>query len=195
MFYYLSFLRPPPTQVSPSSGNILITPQIVNDLRTELCSDAHEVFYSWSSSRNRDEQENFKTISRPQKLTVWRESSAYKEIPVPLPTGARDGQIYRLHLTSSNQRSPSSPHMVYLGDERIGEQPIPVISIPILFSSRQVKMSDQDRTMHTMKQGYIERIYHIPSSGDQKIHIHLTEQTSFDLDKVCMCVFCYPHFH
>jgi hypothetical protein len=35
MFWYLSFLRPPPSAVVISSPGITITPQIANDLRTE----------------------------------------------------------------------------------------------------------------------------------------------------------------
>lgn len=35
MYYYLSFLRPPPKAVSLAQGGITITPQIANDLRTE----------------------------------------------------------------------------------------------------------------------------------------------------------------
>lgn len=34
MYYYLSFLRPPPKTASAADG-ITITPQIANDLRTE----------------------------------------------------------------------------------------------------------------------------------------------------------------
>lgn len=35
MFFYLSFLRPPPRTVSANAKDVLITPQIANDLRTE----------------------------------------------------------------------------------------------------------------------------------------------------------------
>ena len=35
MYWYLSFLRPPPVSVPISQGSITITPQIANDLRTE----------------------------------------------------------------------------------------------------------------------------------------------------------------
>lgn len=35
MYWYLSFLRPPPVSVLESSENIVITPQVANDLRTE----------------------------------------------------------------------------------------------------------------------------------------------------------------
>lgn len=35
MFYYLSFLRPPPVS-SPVNEQLVLTPQVANDLRTEL---------------------------------------------------------------------------------------------------------------------------------------------------------------
>jgi hypothetical protein len=40
MYYYLSFLRPPPSSIDIAvpSGGITITPQIANDLRTECVS-------------------------------------------------------------------------------------------------------------------------------------------------------------
>lgn len=190
MFYYLSFLRPPPLQVSPSRGNILITPQIANDLRTELFSDTHEIFYAWSSCRDRAEQKGLQTMSRPQKLTVWRENNAYKEIPVPFPNSVREGQTYRLHLTSGNQGFHSDPHIIHLGGDNIGERPFPVMSMPILFSSRPVKVSERDRSMSALKQEHVERIYRIPTGQDEQVFVNLVEQTSFDLDKVHLNSLC-----
>jgi len=35
MYWYLSFLRPPPVSVSKGTKTITITPQVANDLRTE----------------------------------------------------------------------------------------------------------------------------------------------------------------
>jgi hypothetical protein len=35
MYWYLSFLRPPPVSTPLSAGSVTITPQIANDLRTE----------------------------------------------------------------------------------------------------------------------------------------------------------------
>ncbi|OBZ66853.1 hypothetical protein A0H81_13122 [Grifola frondosa] len=172
MFFYLSFLRPPPVQASPS-GSILITPQVANDLRTEPFPDAQEIFYSWSFCPL-DQPSTFPAITKPQKLTVWRQSSAYKEISVPLPPGVREGQSYRLVLTTHGQ---GIPHVINFASAMIGEKPFPVVSMPIIFSSRKV-----GGTM-LGKQEQIERIYRIPLNVSENAFLVVKEQTSFDLDK------------
>lgn len=71
MFFYISFLRPPPTSCS---NAVSITPQIANDLRTELMDGVQDIYYSWLSVATGQE-------TKPMKLTTWRgQSSAYKEI-------------------------------------------------------------------------------------------------------------------
>lgn len=35
MYWYLSFLRPPPVYLSLPADGVVITPQVANDLRTE----------------------------------------------------------------------------------------------------------------------------------------------------------------
>ncbi|TFY81984.1 hypothetical protein EWM64_g2029 [Hericium alpestre] len=47
MYYYISFLRPPPLQ-SPLTAPITITPQVSNDLRTEPYPDPIDIFYAWT---------------------------------------------------------------------------------------------------------------------------------------------------
>ncbi|KAI0676122.1 putative methyltransferase-domain-containing protein [Trametes maxima] len=172
MFFYISFLRPPATQSFPS-GLISITPQVANDLRTESFDGAQEIYYSWSPVVT-NRTESYPSITTPQKLTTWRQSSAYKEIPVPLPQGLRDGQSYRLVLTAHGQ---GKPHIINLAASDIGERPHPVISMPILFSSR-------GRAGHGAgKQEQIERVYRIPLQPGENGFLTVREQTSFDLDK------------
>jgi len=174
MFYYLSFLRPPPS-TGPLSGPISITPQIANDLRTESLDGAQDVYYSWSPH-----QDNSKSvpslITKPVKLTTWRQSSAYKELLVPLPPAVRDGQPWRLILTSNVH---GRPHVISLKDDNLGHTPFPVMSMPIIFNSRHPK------TSVTGKQEQIERIYGFPlKSKEHDAYLTVREQTSYDLDKV-----------
>jgi len=156
MFFYISFLRPPPTACS---NTISITPQIANDLRTELFEGVQDIYYSWLSMTTGEE-------TKPMKLTTWRgQSSAYKEIPVPLPRSSMNG-AWRLVLGSS----PSSSGVRLDAGSTL---PFGVMSMPILLGKAQssktkAKLQDQ-----------IERVY---SFGEDK-RVIITEQTSFDLDK------------
>ncbi|CDO69672.1 hypothetical protein BN946_scf184851.g60 [Trametes cinnabarina] len=172
MFFYISFLRPPATHSNPS-GSITITPQVANDLRTEPFDGAQDIYYSWSPV-NPARPEPYPSITIPQKLTVWRQSSAYKEIRVPLPQGLQDGQSYRLVLTAHGQ---GRPHIINLAAHDLGARPFPVLSMPILFSSR-------GRAAHAgEKQEQIERVYRLPLHAGENGFLTVREQTSFDLDK------------
>lgn len=157
MFFYISFVRPPPTTCS---NAISITPQIANDLRTELFEGVQDIYYSWLSVATGEE-------TKPVKLTTWRgQSSAYKEIPVPLPRSSTHG-AWRLVLGSSADSSNVRLETVD------GALPFGVMSMPILLGKAQsskakAKLQDQ-----------IERVY---SFGEDK-EVRITEQTSFDLDK------------
>ncbi|KAJ7252757.1 putative methyltransferase-domain-containing protein [Mycena haematopus] len=156
MFFYVSFLRPPPTACS---NSVSITPQIANDLRTELFEGVQDIYYSWVSMTTGEE-------TRPRKLTTWRgQSSAYKEIPVPLPRSSANA-AWRLVLGSN----PSSSSVRLDAESTL---PFGVMSMPILLgkpqsSKTKPKLQDQ-----------IERVY---SFGEDK-KVVITEQTSFDLDK------------
>ncbi|KIL65568.1 hypothetical protein M378DRAFT_76761 [Amanita muscaria Koide BX008] len=188
MFYYLSFLRPPPSQAQPFQP-ISITPQIANDLRTEHYGGEQDIFYSWRqvpTSRNETP-----TATKPTKLTRWRQSTAYKEILVPVPPGVKDGQTWRLvlscgpSLNSATGAGSEEYGVIPLGDSYLGALPFPVLSMPIVFSSRIQKR------VVAQKQEKIERMYTIllPQRRDSdlsspaRVTIQLTEQTSFDLDK------------
>lgn len=181
MFYYISFLRPPPLQAS-LSGSISITPQVANDLRTELLTDEQEIFYAWSYvSTSQDQLNRLPIISKPQKLTIWRQSSAYKDISVPFPPSIREGQYCRLILSSHAERAP---HVIDLSAPALGERPLPVVSLPTLFSSRSAK--GKARTTTIEKQEQVERIYMVSLNSEREIFLTIREQTSFDLDKVCI---------
>lgn len=182
MFFYLSFLRPPPLQ-APPHGPISITPQISNDLRTEPFEKSQDLYFSWSLQT--DQPHTTESITKLLKLTTWRPSTAYKEIPVPLPPGIRQGQSWRLILTGAPQsHGRSRPDGIDLGSEEIGKSlPFPVISMPVLFNARGTK--------NVSKQEKIERMYLLPlNTGGEDTTIEsiaslrFTEQTSFDLDKV-----------
>lgn len=168
MFFYLSFLRPPPL-LAPTSNAITITPQIANDLRTEHFEGTQDIFYAWMKEGN---------PTRPIKVTTWKgQSSAYKELSIPPPPRVRDGESWILILTASP--SPNFHIDLQAKNEHLGRLPFPVLSQPIAFST---KMSAK----HTTKQEQIQRIYRLgpsPTLG-KDVLLSFTEQTSFDLDKV-----------
>ena len=168
MFYYISFLRPPPSSSAP--GSISFTPQVANDLRTELFPGTQDIYYVWLSSAQSPEDIQV----QPRKLMTWSQAVAYKEISVALPQIARPGQSWRLLLSGS----PSIQHMcVSLGNiHSTGKTPFPVISMPIRITPKPDK--------NPAKQTQIERMYCASSPSLSDLHFLLREQTSFDLDKV-----------
>jgi hypothetical protein len=173
MFYYISFLRPPPSSSTP--GAISFTPQVANDLRTELFPGTQDIYYAWLSSTESLED----TLAKPRKLMTWSQAVAYKEISLALPPNAWPGQSWRLLLSGS----ASAQHMsISLANAHsTGKEPFPVISMPIKITSKPDKAPT--------KQTQIERIYGASLCGFGVLRLLLREQTSFDLDKVI-----YPSF-
>lgn len=166
MYLYISFLRPPPVQAHPSKP-LFITPQIANDLRTEPYDHEQDIYYSWVSS----DQPIIHTV--PLKLTTWRPSHAYKEIPLPAPPRVKPGQSWSLFLCSEKW-TDEQPGVIDLASSC--GSPFPVKSMPIFFTVNPT----------SRKQGNIERTYRLPSKAAGEYHrFTLREQTSFDLDKVC----------
>jgi protein N-lysine methyltransferase METTL21D len=177
MYYYISFLRPPPNQVSPTSKNILITPQVANDLRTELFHGEVDLFLSWVPCA--PGLSSTQQATRPGKLTTWKPATAYKEIPLSMPPGVREGQTWKLVL-SADSSAPVDPR-IPLFNPSCGSVPFPVISMPILFSSRGLAAkagSKQERIQRVLSLG----LRH--NDGTAFPSVMITEQTSFDLDKV-----------
>ena len=168
MFYYISFLRPPPSSSTP--GSVSFTPQVANDLRTELFPGTLDIYYAWLTPTESPEDAKAKL----RKLRTWSQAIAYKEISVALPPNARPGQSWRLLLSGSPEIQHAS---ISLGNVySTGKTPFPVISMPI----RMAQKPDKGPS----KQTQIERIYHTCLSGVRDAHFLLREHTSFDLDKV-----------
>ncbi|KAF9219801.1 hypothetical protein BS17DRAFT_716628 [Gyrodon lividus] len=170
MFYYISFLRPPPLQASVApSEPILITPQICNDLRTEYFQESVDMYYSWSLD---SPKQNSPVITKPAKLTSWRSNNVYKEISVPRPQSLRDGQSWRLILSCGTTRKDQ---VIALDEQIIGSTPFAVASMPITFTSRPQKGTKQEQ---------IGRSYFLRGLlQESPVIFGITEQTSFDLDK------------
>ncbi|KAG6852928.1 hypothetical protein C0991_008073 [Blastosporella zonata] len=177
MFFYISFLRPPPLQ-SVAFGNIQITPQIANDLRTEPFEGSVDIFYSWSQTAGfSSSSSNREIITKPIKLTTYRQATAYKEIPVPLPPGVRDGQSWCLLLGTRLTAGPDAFSAIDIYNKDVGKAVLPVMSMPIQFGPRASRKGP--------KQEQIERVYRLRPQveDDAGVTLKITEQTSFDLDK------------
>ena len=172
MFFYAFFLRPPPTHAAPGSL-VSFTPKLANDLRTEDFTGDEELFYSWSLASPSAAASPFPELTPPQKLTVWR-PGAFKECAVPLPPRAREGEAYRLVLTT---RAHARAHVANLAAPDVGARPFPVMSVPITVTSRARGAVE--------KQQEIERVYRVPLLPGRDGFLKIREQTSFDLDKVC----------
>ena len=182
MFYYISFLRPPPLQASTEA--LLITPQISNDLRTEFLDDPIDIYYAWLLH---SPHPTSPLITKPTKLTSWRTSTAYKEIPVPRPPHldgqykSKDGSSWRLILACGTMLTGQ---LVLLGETHTtGTTPFAVSSMPVSFPRRHGPGNKP--AAKGMKQEQISRSYALcVPSRDRQIVFDITEQTSFDLDKV-----------
>ncbi|KZW01337.1 hypothetical protein EXIGLDRAFT_830080 [Exidia glandulosa HHB12029] len=161
MFFYLSFLRPPPVECAASSTSISITPQIANDLRTELYRDDIDIMYTWLSPTRAP------TTSR--KLTTWRATNAYKPLEVPLPPGLRVGDELVLVLHVGGGGAVCSIE----NPDTVGRTPLPVRSAPIRVVKRPTAAGDK-------KQEIVERTFYL---GEKIPPVRVREQTSFDLDK------------
>ncbi|KAF6753061.1 putative methyltransferase-domain-containing protein [Ephemerocybe angulata] len=177
MFFYLSFIRPPPTK-APVNNTLLITPQIANDLRTESCTTDHELFYDWVRVEDGADIQTRAAVharrasaKKPTmtKLTTWKAANAYKEVPVPLPPSVREGQMYKLVLAAvpigpvgPNASAPAntlppSTGRILLDDERLGRwHPLSVSSMPVLFTYQ---------SRGAPKQEEIERTYEFRITG------------------------------
>ncbi|KAI6126039.1 putative methyltransferase-domain-containing protein [Pisolithus croceorrhizus] len=174
MFYYLSFLRPPPAQAGlAQTEHILITPQITNDLRTEYLEDVVDIYYSWSLVPDSRHQTT-PVITRPAKLTSWRTTHAYKEISVPRPQSLRDGQSWQLILSVGATRKDQ---VIPLCSDDIGDSPFAVMSMPILFTNRPRKAVKQEEIVRS----YLLRAP--TQDASPPVVFNICEQTSFDLDK------------
>ncbi|KAF9526113.1 putative methyltransferase-domain-containing protein [Crepidotus variabilis] len=195
MFYYITFLRPPPTHAN-LHQSILITPQISNDLRTETFPDSQDLFYSWVQVlRVQNAESPLRLTTKPQKLTTWRNSSAYKAIPVQPPREVKEGQFWRLVLMSEGKSATKTqPEAIDLRQiagnleetERC-KKPLSVWSMLVLFTA---KAGGSGKGGGAGKQEHVERLYLLPghessseTTDTSLVELRLVEQTSFDLDK------------
>ncbi|KIY52967.1 hypothetical protein FISHEDRAFT_69426 [Fistulina hepatica ATCC 64428] len=173
MFYYLSFLRPPPLSASLSistkgkaaASSIIIIPQIANDLRTEYYDGPPlDIMYQWIRASSADALK-----TSPTKLTSYRAETMYKEIIIPLPKQAKEGDEWILMLSAASDTTGEPSGIVDLS-ARVHPVPLPVYSMPIQIT----------RSFSPSKQEKLMRQYIIPS---RPCCIRVMEQTSFDLDK------------
>jgi hypothetical protein len=186
MFYYISFLRPPPSVAPLSSRTIPVTPQVANDLRTQLFPADIDLYYAWSKAKL--PPDDFEPSPKPSKLTTWRAANAYKEISIPLPHVVREGDSWRLLLTASDGLLGVEADRLHLGDPALGILPFPVFSMPIHFSNKMSASSPFSKQDSIRRIMALNRTRDPDASGEPSVVI--AEQTSYDLDKVrrTLCV-------
>ncbi|THH00466.1 hypothetical protein EW145_g7074 [Phellinidium pouzarii] len=210
MFYYLHLTRPPPEQAHPTQP-LPITPNIANDLRTEFPAAIEggiDIYYAWVKSAAVTESQNSdssgpkassgsSTVSRalgpmthPLKLITWMGNS-YKEVLVFPPKDVHEGQSWQIllctkpaHLgkftTSIDLASSSEAED---GAASFGAHVLPILSAPILFSSRRKLTAG--KTLTDKKQVQNERILKFPPLWGTAVGpLRITEHLSYDLDKV-----------
>ena len=197
MFFYFSFLRPPPQSTSQSSS-VVFTPQVTNDLRTEPFPTSIDIFYWWILYT--PEPQNATRLSEPAKLTTWRQENAYKPLQIPPPSSkflmgaAGPGIDCSLVLAPAPIVASS---IIDLRDPEIGRVPLPVYSLPIRISispHQQRRDGGAAASTRSSKQDAIIRTFRIFDDGLGYVQtplIHIKETISFDLDKVTECLFYF----
>ncbi|OCF74888.1 hypothetical protein I204_03731 [Kwoniella mangroviensis CBS 8886] len=212
MYWYISFLRPPPVSITPSTKEITITPQVANDLRTELRYDPTSLQYIWQRLTP-----SLSPPTSPRELTTFiPPQSTYKPISVPLPEGVQIGESWRLGLFSPSSSTSASRHpscsLMSLCEDDVGVIGVWSEGIDIVRSelsnkgvvrsvngsskngkgkqkeSKKGKGKEKD---DGPKQGRITREFTLPlqtqedgEEGERREEmLRIIEQTSFDLDK------------
>ncbi|WVQ64817.1 uncharacterized protein L199_002986 [Kwoniella botswanensis] len=212
MHWYISFLRPPPVSITLTTEEITITPQVANDLRTELRYDPTPLQYIW--------QRLTPSLSPPtpaRELTTFiPPQSTYKPISVPLPAGVQIGESWRLGLFSPSPSTSSSRHpscsLMSLCEDDVGVIGVWSEGIDIVRSDLSNKgavrgingssKNGKDKEKESKKgkgkekddgpkQGRITREFTLPlqaqedgEEGESREEmLRIIEQTSFDLDK------------
>ena len=179
MFFYLTFLRPPPRE-APPRGTITITPQIANDLRTELFPNELDVYYTWLPALGHSPSVPALT---PKKLTTWRTKNVYKEVTVPLPEHTEVDQCWQLALTTQRPGSGDSqqPCNINLDGEDVGSSPFVVMSMPIKIVGHH--------TVSPRRQNQIQREFRFLTGQEPSLVTNILtikEELSYDLDKVIL---------
>ncbi|GMK59092.1 hypothetical protein CspeluHIS016_0701070 [Cutaneotrichosporon spelunceum] len=198
MYWYISFLRPPPVGLGLPSDGVVITPQVANDLRTELREEPTPISYVWQRVVP-------PLTTKPSELTLFDPpASTYRPLTVPLPRIARAGERWRLGLFSP-------PHALEAPLLSLSEAEVPVMgvwseAIELRASERpqsgpvrgvgadkqnkakgrrdenKGKGKESGKAKEEAKQTRITRAWPLPP-GASETHLKLVEQTSFDLDK------------
>ena len=175
MFLYVTFLRAPPVETQIGQP-LVITPQITNDLRTELCQREADIYYAWIPIESQAPRSSGLALT---KLTTWKPSVAYRDVNVFPPKESRSGETWRLYLCVGASAGIAN---VDLRQSRppFGTRPFPVLSTPILFTAHRPHA--REALSASSKQLEIERKFSLTAGRDTTLTIR--EHLSFDLDKV-----------
>lgn len=207
MFWWLSFLRPPPVAVAVdvgvgSNSAVEFIPQITDDLRSEPYPHPIDVYFTWTTPE-------FRHFTEPKKLTTYRPENAHKLVAAPVPVlhqtentpwiiglftladgGDNDDECYR----DDGIPHPSAMY-IRLADSRSLTRILPVFSSPITFTT---KSRNNKSIAKPQKQDEIQRIYTVPildlipdearigtvgKDNENQRSLIIFEKTSPDLDK------------
>ncbi|WVO13234.1 hypothetical protein L204_100847 [Cryptococcus depauperatus] len=213
MYWYISFLRPPPVSVTLYSESLLVTPQVANDLRTELRYEPTKIYYTWQRiAPKNSEPEALKELT-----TFMPPASTYKPLAIPLSLQAQVGDSWRLGLFSCGSRSQNCKdaepepvnHLLDLVQQPkilgVWSEGIEIIRLPggmnngavrgmgkqkerpedVGRCARAKKGKEKEKERYDVpKQGRIHRELILPLvRQNQQPSLKIIEQTSFDLDK------------
>lgn len=192
MFFYLSFLRPPPRSCSLGSEGVTITPQIANDLRTELLDDrSTDIYYVWQLLSPKPIRP-----TASQLLTTYAPpADTYKSCTIPLPKAAKVGQHWRLGLFTQPAETPDGKLPLVDGQiVGVWSESIEVTAPNAEAGPSKTKAKVPSKAKPVAdKQTRITRAWSLPATSKRDAEgkakndtkqLRVVEQTSYDLDKV-----------
>ena len=139
-----------------------------------------DIYYWWISCTLQND------LTRPTKLTTWRQENAYKPLQIPPPPKNAVGVAAGIDCSLVLSTAPIvASSVIDLRDPEIGRAPLPVCTLPIRISqsSRRDSRVSGAATTTTAKQEAITRTFRV-FDGDPSPLMRIKETISFDLDKV-----------
>ncbi|KAK4687388.1 hypothetical protein P7C73_g2716, partial [Tremellales sp. Uapishka_1] len=174
MYWYISFLRAPPVSLSPHQP-LILTPQIANDLRTEIRYAPTTLYYTFQLL-----SPSCAAPLPPKLLTTFSPpESTYKALSVELPSQARIGETWRIGVFANEACDGGS--IADLSIMGVWSEGIEIVrekegagGIVKGIGKAKGKGKEKEKDKEVVKQSRIRREWR---------ELKIIEQTSFDLDK------------